>query len=82
MRKITLCEVVKHQTENDCWIIANNFVYDVTNFLNKHPGGSKTILNKSGQDVTFDYNFHSNKEIWKKYLIGEIGYCECCNAKK
>ena len=82
MRIFSLCEIVKHQSENDCWIIANNYVYDVTNFLDRHPGGKNAILYKSGQDVTFDYNFHSNKEIWKKYSIGKIGNCECCNPKK
>ncbi len=82
MRKFQLCEVKKHNEEKDCWIIANNYVYDVTEFLDNHPGGKKTILNKAGQDVSFDFKFHYNKELWKKYLIGEIGYCDCCNPKK
>lgn len=78
MKQFTICEVQKHQSDNDCWIISHNFVYDVTKFLDKHPGGKKSILYKSGQDVSFEYDFHCNKEIWKKYLIGQIIYCNCC----
>ena len=34
----------RHNTANDCWIRINGNVYDVTNFLNEHPGGSDLIL--------------------------------------
>ena len=29
-------EVQKHNNENDCWIIFDNGVYDVTKFLERH----------------------------------------------
>ena len=33
-------DVLKHNTRDDCWIILNNEVYNITNFLSKeHPGG-------------------------------------------
>ena len=31
----TVEEISRHNTEKDCWII----LYDVTDFLRKHPGG-------------------------------------------
>lgn len=34
------------------WIVIDNYVYDVTNFSNKHPGGKVILLNNVGQDAT------------------------------
>jgi L-lactate dehydrogenase (cytochrome) len=33
-----------------CWTIINGRVYDFTNFINRHPGGSSVILNAAGKD--------------------------------
>ncbi len=32
---------------------------DATDFVDRHPGGAQSILNKRNQDITKDYNFHS-----------------------
>ncbi len=80
MKYYTIKEVKKHNKNNDCWLIANNKVYDVTSFLNKHLIGSHAIIKKAGTDCTIDYNFHSkaSKKIWEKYLIGYIENNKCC----
>ena len=74
MRYIELKEVNKHTSENDCWIIANGYVYDVSKYMNIHPGSTNAILKHAGQDVSYDYNFHSlkAKKIWKKLIIGYV----------
>ena len=33
-------ELRKHRTPEDCWIAVHSKVYDVTEFLEEHPGGS------------------------------------------
>ena len=33
----------KHDNRNDCWIAVNSKVYDVTGFLDEHPGGSSGV---------------------------------------
>ena len=66
-------------------IIANNIIYNITNYYSKHPGGNCilkkiiTIDSKSSsrlivENCDIDYNFHSkqSKKIWKKLAIGTL----------
>ncbi|KAJ3477832.1 hypothetical protein NLI96_g10195 [Meripilus lineatus] len=48
-------EVAAHSTRDSCWIIVHGNVYDVTDFLDEHPGGSKIILKYAGKDATEAY---------------------------
>ncbi|KAF9130340.1 fatty acid alpha-hydroxylase [Mortierella sp. 14UC] len=45
-------EVAKHTKADDCWLIHNNKVYDVSDFVADHPGGEEFILDHAGKDVT------------------------------
>lgn len=50
--KITMIdasEVAKHNSIHSCWVIIAGNVYDVTGFLNEHPGGPQSILIYAGQ---------------------------------
>ncbi|KAI1482553.1 FMN-dependent dehydrogenase-domain-containing protein [Daldinia eschscholtzii] len=49
-------EVVKHTTPESCWVVLYGNVYDVTEFLPSHPGGSKIILQLAGRDATDEYD--------------------------
>ncbi|KAI2618471.1 FMN-dependent dehydrogenase-domain-containing protein [Hypoxylon sp. NC1633] len=49
-------EVVKHTTPESCWVVLYGNVYDVTDFLPSHPGGSKVILQLAGRDATEEYD--------------------------
>ncbi|KNZ74924.1 Cytochrome b2, mitochondrial [Termitomyces sp. J132] len=49
-------EVAKHNSRDSCWIIVHGQVYDVTEFLDDHPGGSKIILKYAGKDATQEYD--------------------------
>eukprot|EP00741_Cyanophora_paradoxa_P023430 tig00021582_g22634.t1 len=43
---LTMDEVAKHNTMDDCWIVVSNKVYDCTPYLNEHPGGGHSIVMK------------------------------------
>lgn len=45
-------EVMKHNTLEDCWIAIEGHVYDVSEFLQKHPGGAARIFRYAGKDAT------------------------------
>ncbi|KAF9452641.1 cytochrome b2 [Macrolepiota fuliginosa MF-IS2] len=51
----TLEQVAQHNTSKSCWVIIQNNVYDVTEFLPEHPGGPKIILKYAGRDATAAY---------------------------
>ena len=63
MLVLTRSEVAKHTTINNCWVIINDNVYDVTEFLKKHPGGAKIILAHAGRDATEAFESFHKAEI-------------------
>jgi len=40
----------------DCWVVVNNQVLDVTSFLDDHPGGMLAMLSFAGKDATDELN--------------------------
>jgi hypothetical protein len=50
-RKYTMDEVAKHNKKSDAWIVIHNNVYNITNWIPKHPGGD-IILKGIGRDAT------------------------------
>ncbi|KAJ3742415.1 FMN-dependent dehydrogenase-domain-containing protein [Lentinula detonsa] len=62
----TTNEIAKHKDASSCWVIIKDEVYDVTEFLLKHPGGPGIILKYAGHDATSAYvPIHSPDAIHK-----------------
>lgn len=61
-------EVAKHATKSSCWIVLHGQVWDVTSFLNDHPGGVNTILKLAGQDATAEYEQVHNASLVSETL--------------
>lgn len=72
-----LTEVQAANSEAKCWTIIDGKVYDVTGWINKHPGGSKAILGLCGKDGTSAFKKQHasqpkpNSEL-TNYLIGTL----------
>jgi cytochrome b involved in lipid metabolism len=69
-------EVRQHDSPSDGWLVLHGKVYDVTRFIDEHPGG-EVIADYLGCDATeqFDVEFeHSNdaREMLSQYFIGTI----------
>jgi len=49
-KPLTATEVAKHQTATDCWSVIKGQVYDLTSYVNSHPGGASLIKAICGKD--------------------------------
>lgn len=49
---LTVTEVESHNSAKSCYITLGRNVYDVTDFLDAHPGGGDLILDYAGKDVS------------------------------
>ncbi|KAF5657139.1 L-lactate dehydrogenase (cytochrome) [Fusarium heterosporum] len=55
-KRISLDDLQRHNTATDCWIAVHSKVWDITHFINEHPGGPEVLLNLAGSDATQLYN--------------------------
>jgi cytochrome b involved in lipid metabolism len=68
MATYTVEEVSTHNTEQSCWIIIDGEVFDVTGFLDTHPGGKKILLKVGGKDASKQFaNFHDVKAVLTRF---------------
>jgi len=83
-KSYTMCQIRRHASKESAWLVVGNCVYDVTTYIDIHPGGERSILRKSGgaADCRKDMGFHSDKarKLWKKHFIGTIKQCPCSHA--
>lgn len=74
----TLFEISTHNSETDLWLIIDGFVYDVTKFIDHHPGGAKPLLKGGGKDVSKYFHGikkHENTtmtDFMKTLCIGKV----------
>ncbi|KAG5849275.1 cytochrome b5-like [Anguilla anguilla] len=72
----SLEEIKLHNTSKDAWLIIHDKVYDITSFMEEHPGGEEVLLEQAGADATesFEDVGHSTdaREMLEQYLIGEL----------
>ena len=68
-------EVKRHDSSRSCWVKIGENVYDLTTFLEHHPGGIDPILSVSGGDATDAFTLY-HPEYVKGYMKRyEIGTC-------
>ncbi|KAF7289910.1 Ceramide very long chain fatty acid hydroxylase [Mycena indigotica] len=82
VRIYTAEDVAAHCSSNNCWLSRNGKVYDISRFINDHPGGDDIILKYAGKAVDAamagkdgEEHQHSDAayEMLDEYQIGKLG---------
>lgn len=69
---------IHNDTENGFWISIERKIYDITNFLDKHPGGKTILMNCAGRDATAEYRavlhhkYPNIENMLNKLYIGDL----------
>nr|XP_046227793.1 cytochrome b5 [Scatophagus argus] len=71
-----LSEIEEQNSFKSTWIIIHHKVYDVTKFLDEHPGGEEVLREQAGGNATesFEDVGHSSdaREMAASMVIGEL----------
>lgn len=71
-------DVATHGDAKSCWVIINGSVYDLTEWINAHPGGPQRILDICGTDATAAFTAQHGGQAQpadqlKQFRIGSLG---------
>ncbi|CDF33627.1 polyunsaturated fatty acid desaturase [Chondrus crispus] len=74
-------ELARHNAEESAWVAVDGLVYDITEFVDRHPGGKEILLFALGRDATNLFNsYHPFTDVprvvLKKYRIGSLATFE------
>lgn len=74
-RQFTKDEVAQHNKASDVWIVLKNKVYNVTPYVEEHPGGT-AILRNAGADSTAGFYGPQHPErvhdLIEDFYIGDL----------
>ncbi|RYP04663.1 hypothetical protein DL765_010106 [Monosporascus sp. GIB2] len=74
--EFTAKDVAAHRAATDAWMVIHGEVYDVSKYINDHPGGAEVLIEAAGADASevFDNAGHSEDafEIMAEYRIGKL----------
>ncbi|CZR60599.1 probable cytochrome b5 [Phialocephala subalpina] len=77
-KQFSTSDVAEHKdADKGMYIIIDENVYDVTGFVDEHPGGAKILKRVAGKDATKQFWKYHNESVLKKYSsklkIGTVG---------
>jgi len=82
---VTLAELQENSKREKLYILLHGKVYNVTNFIDEHPGGDEVVLAEGGKDATeaFEDVGHSDeaRALLADMLVGDFESGEAETAK-
>lgn len=84
---LSVAEIKTHDNKSDCWSIVNANVYNLTSYVQNHPGGAAVIANICGKDGTKAFTNQHNTQgkpnnVLRSFLLGPLGASITADAGK
>jgi cytochrome b involved in lipid metabolism len=75
--ELTMAAVQENNSEVSCWTVINGTVYDLTSFIERHPGGARGILRLCGKDGTESFMDQHGGQVrpeqtLERYALGPL----------
>lgn len=75
LEEIKMTEVAKHDRKDDVWLVIEGRVYDLTDYIDNHPGGD-SMLKFAGKDASEAFygpqHPSSTRDLVRSYIIGKL----------
>ncbi|KAF9391899.1 hypothetical protein CPB97_005026 [Podila verticillata] len=72
----TFADLSQHTSRDNLFLVIHDKVYDVSGFIDEHPGGEEVMLDEAGRDATdsFEDVGHSDEahDIMTKLYVGDL----------
>jgi cytochrome b involved in lipid metabolism len=76
LRQISTAELATANSPQKGWVAIRGQVYDLTKFMERHPGGWNIILAAVGRDCTIAFETsHDEKAVRTLQYVRVIFYC-------
>jgi len=74
--EVSMDELKKHDQADDCWMSIRGKVYNVTSYLDYHPGGAEELMRGAGKNATdlFDetHSYVNFETLLQKCYVGKL----------
>lgn len=78
IKSITPAEMAQHNEEKDAWIAIQGLVFNVSQYMDFHPGGVEELMKGAGKDATKLFNdvhpWVNYQSILQKCFVGKLEY--------
>jgi|GEM_PF-5245918 len=73
VKTVSKSQLAGNNSSSNCWISFDKKVYNVTNYLGKHPGGRRELLNVCGQEIDNLSSGHQGGSFDSTKIQGILG---------
>ncbi|XP_007484329.1 cytochrome b5 reductase 4 isoform X1 [Monodelphis domestica] len=84
--EVTEEELIRHNKKDDCWVCIRGLVYNVSPYMEYHPGGEDELMRAAGSDGTdlFDqvHRWVNYESMLKECLVGRMAVKPVAVAKE